>query len=76
MQALPLASVLDERSDGAHQIELGEDFKFAGLHFDENGGAGMAEHVSNAFDWRVTRNDGERGTHHFADNQLAKVFAL
>lgn len=71
-----LALLFHDAGDGVHQIELGEDFEFAGGHFDEDGGAGMAEEMGDAFDGSVAGDAGKGFGHDFADDELAKVFAL
>ena len=63
-----LALVADEAGDGVHEIELGEDFEFCTGHFDEDGGAVVAEDVGDAFDGGVGGNLRQRGAHDFADD--------
>lgn len=70
------ALLFHEGGDGVHEVELGEDFEFAGGHFDEDGGAGVGKELSDAFDGRVGGNAGESVGHDFANDEFAEVFAL
>src|SRR5579863_8045165 len=71
-----LADLLDEFGYSAHQIVFGEDFVTAVAHDDKDGGAFVAKQMGDAFDGGVARDLRQRFAHHFANDQLAKVFAL
>ncbi len=66
----------DESGDGVHEIELGEDFEFCAGHLDEDRRTIVAKDVRDAFDRSICGNLGQRRAHDFADDELAKVFAL
>src|SRR6266852_4158272 len=70
------ALLLHERSDGAHEVVLGEDLETRVAHFDKDRGILMAEDVRDALDGRGPRHLRQRLAHHFANDELAKILAL
>ena len=71
-----LTHLADEAGDGVHQIKFGEDFELAAGHFDEDGGAFVAEDVGDAINGGVGGDLREGSAHDFADDELAQVFSL
>src|SRR6266849_1563183 len=70
------ALLLHERSDGAHEVVLGEDLETRVAHFDKDRGILMAEDLGDALDGGGPRHLWHRFAHHFANNELAKILAL
>ena len=58
-----LAFLPDEPGDRVHQVELRKDFEVARLHFNEHGGAFVAEKMSDTFDGRIGRYQRQRRAH-------------
>src|SRR6266446_1942332 len=65
-----------ETGDGAHQIVFGEDLETGVTHFHEDGGIFVAKDVGDALDGSGARHLRQRLAHHFADDELAEIFAL
>ena len=70
------AFLFHEAGDGAHEVVLGENLEARVAHFDENGGILVAQNVRDALDRRAPRDLRQRLAHHFAHDQLAKIFPL
>ncbi len=70
------ALLFHDAGDGVHEVEFGEDFEFAVGHFDEDGGAGMAEEMGDALDGRIAGDARKCFGHDFADDEFAQIFPL